>query len=521
MFRIPDKEGRDVDFLLNEEQLAFVNNMSGRDLIAKARQLGFSTLVLGLFLARCLMERNRRCVIASQKLLERIKYMIKHMKGAQPALKYNTQNFITFEKMDSSIYIGTAGSEDFGVGDTITDLHCSEVSRWKNPGPLLSGLFQTVPTTGNIIIESTGRGVGNWFHRAAMRAQEGQGYKLHFFSWLNRPEYRLDRGEEIVPDAALEEDDLLARFGVLPAQLLWRRLKIAELDGDLQQFREQYPCCLEECFQATGNSFFSKVNYAPTKDWVRENHSTERLVGHPKLGHFYVAGADPAGGVGLDAAALEVFDIETGEQVLEYTNNKIEADVFARKCAAILEEFDSPLLNFERNNHGILFASEIVKCYDKKRLSISTHHRGKGHQLENRTELRKLADYGTYTTEVSKNLMLGRMKSYLRDGTLIIHSAKLQGECQSFVESASGTLGAEDGCHDDTVMATALAISMFEKAATLAGLARRKVRDSKKYTRGEIFKVENLLKELEEKYRGGEDGLPISTGVEESENSYY
>src|SRR5690242_8765517 len=86
LFRITDKWGNDVDFILNPEQCEFMENRTGHDLIPKARQIGFTTLIAALFLAKCLSERNRRCVIisheaaATQRILARIHYMIKHIK---------------------------------------------------------------------------------------------------------------------------------------------------------------------------------------------------------------------------------------------------------------------------------------------------------------------------------------------------------------------------------------------------------------------------------------------------------
>src|SRR6185437_12984415 len=94
LFRITDKWGNDVDFLLNPEQREFMAARTGHDLIPKARQIGFTTLIAALFLAKCLSERNRRCVIisheaaATQRILGRIHYMIKHIKCPAPELKY-------------------------------------------------------------------------------------------------------------------------------------------------------------------------------------------------------------------------------------------------------------------------------------------------------------------------------------------------------------------------------------------------------------------------------------------------
>ena len=54
LLRIPDKDGNDVDFILNADQAAFDEAATGRDIIAKYRQGGFSTYPLGRALVRCL-----------------------------------------------------------------------------------------------------------------------------------------------------------------------------------------------------------------------------------------------------------------------------------------------------------------------------------------------------------------------------------------------------------------------------------------------------------------------------------
>jgi hypothetical protein len=522
LFRIPDKNGADVDFLLNPEQAELDAALTGRDIIAKARQMGFSTYVLGLFLARCLMYRNRRCVLvshdtgATQKLLSRIHYMLKYMKGAKADLKYSNQNFITFNKMDSTIYVGTAGASDFGVGDTISDLHCSEVSRWTNPGPLLSGLFQAVPTNGSIIIESTGRGTGNYFHRQCLKAADGSddGFKLHFFDWLRRTEYSLP-GTPEQDDALMdnlnvefEEPDYVKNFNMTPGQVRWRRRKISELDHDLQQFKEQYPCSLAECFQATGASFFRKVNWVHNEQWQRLDPWTERLYDHPKIEHTYAAGCDVSGGVNLDASVLEIFDVGTGEQVLEFVNKRLDPVQFASRCADFLKEFQA-YTNFERNNQGLAFAAKFVEIYPQH-LIHRTKRSVLGRTKADQTELAKMSQWGEYTSVMSKPLMIGKLRSKMMEGSVTIYSTALRLEMDSFSEQPNGAIEAAQGCYDDRVMATSICVNVFEKAAHQGHALLRRQKAQRGKTVAETFQVGSLISELEGRYRSGDGGqLPI------------
>lgn len=516
LFRIPDKEGNDVDFILNREQSELDEALTGRDIVPKARQLGISTYFIGRQLARCLSLRNRRCVVishetdATQRLLGRAHYIIKHLKCEPPQLKYANRNEIVFEKTDSSFYIGTAGSKNFGHGDTITDLHCSEVSRWPDPQELLKGLFQAVPPTGNVSIESTGNGTGNWYHRACTRAAKLQsGYKLHFFNWLERPEYQLlmSPGEKVNFQAGLqielEEKEYFQR-GIPIERLAWRRMKLAELDFDLQAFKEQYPITLDECFQARGHSYFTRINYQPTKEWKRHDFDSYTWVlgDHPKLGRIYAIGGDVGAGVGRDASTMEIIDVEAGEQVGEWVSNKIEPDIFAAKVAAMARLFNEAYVNIERNNHGILVVKILMDTYDRNLL-----HKGKILSAPSK-EYGRISDYGTYTSDVTKHLMLGNLRAMLVHD-LVIHSELLKGELDTFIEKESGKLEAEEGCHDDLVMGLAQAAFVLPKAAQY-GVAKRTIPVQMKAH--DPFSLDAIVAELERKRRGTD--LPISAGVE-------
>ena len=198
LFRIANKEGEDVDFVLNSVQRELDENLTGRDLIPKLRQPGISSYFLARYTAACLSKRNVKAVIIShegestQRLLSRCHYFLGNLRGPAPVIGRSGMNVITFPKMDSMLYIGTAGSKKFGRGDTVTHCHCSEYAYWPNPKDLLAGLLQAVPMSGEIAIESTGNGVGNDYHRRVMRAYDGVSeWKCHFFGLQTYMEYSI------------------------------------------------------------------------------------------------------------------------------------------------------------------------------------------------------------------------------------------------------------------------------------------------------------------------------------------
>ena len=172
LLMIANKAGDDVPFILNPAQRKLDEDLTGRDIIPKARQEGISSYFLGLATVKCLYKRNTRAVViahedkSTQRMLNKVRYFLDNIRGdLKPVLGSNSKNEITFPKTNSMFYIGTAGAKKFGRGDTITDLHCSEVAFWNNPKELTSGLSQAVPRSGSLSLESTGLGVGNWYQR--------------------------------------------------------------------------------------------------------------------------------------------------------------------------------------------------------------------------------------------------------------------------------------------------------------------------------------------------------------------
>tara|TARA_Y100000310_G_scaffold318422_1_gene372457 strand:- start:2502 stop:4085 length:1584 start_codon:yes stop_codon:yes gene_type:complete len=469
MFMIADKDGVDVPFKLNPVQRVIDNTLTGRDLYPKARQEGVSSYFLGRYTAACLARRNTKAVVisheaeATQRMLLKVKYFLEHIKGPKAVIQRNSANEITFPKTNSMFYIGTAGSRAFGRGDTISHLHCSEYAYWPKPAELIRGLFQAVPSSGEIALESTGHGLNDYYHRC-MRAYSGKSrYKLHFFNWQDFPEYTHDLTPEQEKhlleslDRDLGEPELSGRL--TPGQLSWRREKLDEMDYDLGAFRQEYPMSLDECFQASGDSIFYKVQYDPTDQWIEHPDwlKSHILKGHPRPGFSYVIGADVAAGVDKDSSSIEVFCLDTMEQVGEYDNNKIPPDEFAVEVMRWGHAFNDAFLTVEQNNHGLVTLSHMRGKYPSARMyrmkSKSAGTAGVG----------QLAKMGWRTSERTKPLMIGKLRTLLAS-EWTIHSPFLQEQLTTYVEDEAGKLGASDGCHDDVVIAAACAGMGLDRA---------------------------------------------------------
>lgn len=168
---IVNKEGSLVPFKLNKIQHTYLtgDTSNRKDIILKARQQGFSSLILAMFLADFLLKPNTYNVVVADDtdnakgLLKRVKDYMKAW-GKQgnvdvdKMLKYNSKYELYFEDMNSTYHIGTAQNTNFGRSKTITNLHLSEAAFYPHFDEIIAGAMQAVVPDGRVIIETTANG---------------------------------------------------------------------------------------------------------------------------------------------------------------------------------------------------------------------------------------------------------------------------------------------------------------------------------------------------------------------------
>lgn len=511
MFQVVSKDREDVPFILNSAQKELDDNLTGRDLIPKARQEGISTYFLARYTAACLSKRNVSAVIishegeATQRLLSRCSYFLDNIRGPKPVVGRQSINVITFPKTNGTIYMGTAGSKKFGRGDTISHLHCSEYAYWPDPKGLLSGLLQAVPRSGEIAIESTGNGKGNDYHRRVMRAANHESeWTCHFFNWQDFAEYTIPLTEEeasAVMDNLVEdwdEPNLVKLYNLSAGQIAYRRTKMEDMDFDQRLTKQEYPFKLDDCFQAAGNSIFAKVNFVPTKDWKDQGNHLWTLENHPIPNFTYCVGADPSGGVGGDGdnACIQVVCLDTMEQVAEYATNTIEPDILGYRVVDLAELYNKAFIVVESNNHGPVTLQAIRETDYSEILLYNMNTQGVDFPED--TSLMRM---GFRTTSKTKPIMIGKLRTALAH-ELIIHSSLLSDELSTFIEHDKGDLAAQAGCKDDRVMALACCVMGLERAGLYAGPKVYKASGKRAI---DPFLLDNIIEEC----HGKRSGFPI------------
>ena len=202
----------------------------------------------------------------------------------RPATGATNARELIFSGLDSGYKVGTAGAKGTGRSGTVQLFHGSECAFWPNAQEHAAGVLQSVPNAlgTEIILESTARGLGNFFHQQTLKALSGQSeYEVIFIPWYWQPEYTLSLGGQGI---FLDEEETQYRetYGLTLEQMAWRRAKIADLN-DPKLFKQEYPATIEEAFQATGID-----SYIPA-DMVQRARKNEQARGVGPV----VAGFDP------------------------------------------------------------------------------------------------------------------------------------------------------------------------------------------------------------------------------------
>jgi len=460
--RIRTKERESIPFLLNRVQQEYWRQHTQRDMILKARQMGMTTLICGLFFADTLLHPNTTSVMAAHDAdsTEMIFRIVQHFWEQLPAgvreragaPRFANRREFFWPGLGSSFHVKTAGAPDAGRGLTINNLHCSEIAFWPQPEETLTSLLETVPLAGRVVWESTPNGAGNFFHEEWSRAKDAESsYRPHFYPWWWDPQYRIDGA--VLTDLSGDELRLMDEHHLDDGQIRWRRMKLTEPGG---KFAQEYPEDDLTCFLVSGRLYFDllaaeelrrRYTMAPIEE--RENGEL-RIFRAPQPGKVYVLAADvaegkstrggPAAGAagsehgGPDFSHLVIREWERGEEVACFHGRRPEIP-FAHLCFQLWQEYPGLVIP-ERNNTGVVVANRLHELWPTCVYVDPDDGRP-----------------GFRTTAETRNQMLQLLHEAMRHGDLMAHDEGLWREVRSFRYQDSGKATADRGAHDDRVIA--------------------------------------------------------------------
>lgn len=278
----------ELPFKPNDAQIKFLDRLWYRNIILKARQLGFTTLICILWLDHALFNANQNCGIIAQDLpivynifKDKIKFAYDNLPPeikARFPLKACNKSEIEFAHNGSNIRVATS----FRSG-TLHRLHVSEFGKICATDPakddeVIEGSIPTVPSTGILVIESTAEGRNGSFFGMVQTAQSNylqrkkltnKDYRFHFYAWWQEPKYRIDSSTVPITHADhdyFDEIEQIVRhkMGVKmrldPDQRAWYvKQRDGDFNGNSSKMWQEFPSFPDEAFQvAKDGNYYAK-----------------------------------------------------------------------------------------------------------------------------------------------------------------------------------------------------------------------------------------------------------------------
>lgn len=484
--KIRTKRGEVAPLVLNEAQKildeAVTRQLESegkiRIIILKARQQGLSTYVGGHLYFTVSQNKARKAMVithhadSTRALFDMTKRYHQHCPDIlKPSTKYSSRRELTFDVLDSSYVVATAGGDAVGRGETLSCVHASEIAFWpkSTADETWNGLVQAVPNTNDtaIFVESTANGVNGVFFNLWKGAVAGEnGFVPVFIPWFTDPEYREPVTDNF--ERTPEEQELAEKYNLDDEQLMFRRRKIAQNGIDL--FRQEYPSTPDEAFLTTGRPVFNPDQLVDILDETADvqerlawedgewrNHPRGELTTYMKHdeGERYVIGADVAMGVrNGDWSVAQVLDSKK-RQVATW-RGQVHPDYYAEILYALGTYYNEAHIIVENNGHGILTCTRLGK-------DLAYHNFYTEVQHDKITD-RETVKLGFSTTAKTKPLIIDQLRAAMREEELLLNDKTTIREMMTYIVTESGAMEAEPSCFDDCVMSLALANYIHEGA---------------------------------------------------------
>ena len=284
-----DGDGLVVRFRMNAAQRRLARDLWYRNIIPKARQLGFTTWACIYALDCALFTPNYQAGIVAHtdgaaKKLFRDKVLFAYerlpeiLRDAMPLTKQSAEELVFAN--GSSILVSTSMR-----GGTMQFLHISEFGKICARFPhrareIVTGSLPAVPRGGVVIIESTAEGRDGDFYKMTMRAKAlaeqekdltPKEYRLHFFPWYEGPDYWMpEDGVLVTAKDHAYFDELEGKLGIElpPERRAWYcAVRDGDFSGDEQKMWQEYPSTVDECFQVSSEGcYFTRQLTAARKE---------------------------------------------------------------------------------------------------------------------------------------------------------------------------------------------------------------------------------------------------------------
>jgi len=440
MIQHPLKGRQFFDLYPFQEKVLKLFQKHDYSIINKSRQLGISTLVSAYSLWMMLFQKDKNVLIIATKQ-DTAKNMVTKVRFAYQNLptwlKIGTSedNRLSLKLANGSQIKAVSAAGDSGRSEAVSLLVIDEAAFIDNIETIFTAAQQTLATGGGCIALSTPNGVGNWFHKTYVSAQEQQNKFLPIsLPWTVHPER-----DQVWRD---EQD-----------RTLGKRNAAQECDCD---------------FATSGNT----VIEPEILSWYEENMLIDPIERrgldkalwiweYPDPMKYYAVIADVARGDGNDYSAFHVIDVETVTQVAEY-KSQVDTREYANILLSIASEYNTALLVVENANIGWDVIQSILE-----RGYTNVHY---SYKQDQNMDFMKYVDKfntqtglvpGFLTTQQTRPLVIEKMRDFLENRVATVRSIRLLEELRVFIWK-NGKAQAMQSYNDDLVMSFAIGMYLRE-----------------------------------------------------------
>ena len=335
-----------------------------------------------------------------------------------------------------------SSKEEAGRSEALSLLILDEAAFIDKIDGIWASAQQTLATGGRCLVLSTPNGVGNWFHRTWMDAEDGLNQfnfiRLHWSLHPDRDDgWRKKQNLLLGPSIAAQECDcdFITSGRTVVDGLILEEYKNTHVRDPIERRGIDSNIWIWE-----------PANY--TKD--------------------YIVCADVSRGDGTDYSAFHIMEVESMEQVAEY-KGKVSTRDFGNMLVNISIEYNNALLVVENNNIGW---AAIQQCIDREYdnlfyTSKDLKYVDTQHQITNKYRtIEKNMVPGFTMSMKTRPLVVAKLEEYFREKSVIVNSQRLIDELFVFIYNGQRA-EAMLGYNDDLVLSFAIGLWVRDTALRL------------------------------------------------------
>ena len=401
----------------------------------KARQLGVSWLAAIFALWSAIRKPGQSILLISKgqddadKLLAKVAFVYERLPAWKPHGVVNIRS-IAFPGLGSEIQALPA-TPSVGRSRTATLVILDEHAHQPWARTILLSVSGAAEL-GQILSVSTANGIGALHSELYTKAKEGSnGWQAIFIPARAHPD----------------------RVGDWRLRLRERMSSLSDAD-----FAQEYPENDLEAIQTTGRPVFRHEDLIRQPVEVGQAGEQGLVVyREPVAATVYIVGADVGEGLATSNwSSATVLDRDTGEQVA-HLRGRWAPDVFAAKVDRLARHYapdtstaNNVIVGIERNNHGHAVILRLVQL-----------HAGSAPYRIFRAKDKRL---GWLTTTATRPVLVDQLEEALRTAGITLHDAGSIDQFGAFAYSDDGRPEAQEGYHDDDVLAAGIAWQVRRRA---------------------------------------------------------